>query len=159
MFWTKNKIFLRADQRMLAVDLPQHCLMLMLCLLRSGIQHWTDFICLEIEWSVNYVDSCQTWPWKAVATLRQAVSLIEMSSSSTQWWSDVMLIVLLMQLLDDVNKCKETYECRLAKLVQDRIRYEAMTRKGLHYASCTVCLILITVLLPHNALQSTVMPW
>jgi len=39
--------------------------------------------------------------------------------------------MLSLQLLDDVNKCKELYECRLAKLVQNRVKYETMSRKGL----------------------------
>jgi len=38
---------------------------------------------------------------------------------------------LLLQLLDDVNRCKESYECRLSKLVQNRIKYETMSRKGI----------------------------
>jgi len=43
-------------------------------------------------------------------------------------------MLLLLQLLDEVSKCKESYECQLAKLVQNRIKYETMSRKCVTYA-------------------------
>jgi len=36
----------------------------------------------------------------------------------------------LLQVIDDVNRCKEVYACRLAKLVQNRLKYETVSRKG-----------------------------
>jgi len=41
-----------------------------------------------------------------------------------------VFILSCLKLVDDVNKCKETYECRLSKLVQHRMKYEAASRKG-----------------------------
>ena len=43
----------------------------------------------------------------------------------------ICVLLLSLQLLEDVNKCKESYECRLAKLVQNRVNYEKALRKGL----------------------------
>jgi len=42
----------------------------------------------------------------------------------------VLVCLLSLKLLEDVNKCREVYACRLAKLVQNRLKYESVSRKG-----------------------------